>query len=66
MSAVIIQDEMCPTLSTSVYNTRKQCVCHSPSPVVQALEDQIKGDFAKVTGFGDKAGFLPPVKVPHM
>ena len=36
------------------------------SPLVQALEDQIKGDFAKVTGFGDKAGFLPPVKVPHM
>mmetsp|Transcript_15685 Transcript_15685/g.37899 ORF Transcript_15685/g.37899 Transcript_15685/m.37899 type:complete len:192 (-) Transcript_15685:146-721(-) len=33
---------------------------------MQALEDQIKGDFAKVTGFGDKAGFLPPVKVPHM
>eukprot|EP00286_Rhodomonas_abbreviata_P020734 CAMPEP_0181292196 /NCGR_PEP_ID=MMETSP1101-20121128/2375_1 /TAXON_ID=46948 /ORGANISM="Rhodomonas abbreviata, Strain Caron Lab Isolate" /LENGTH=206 /DNA_ID=CAMNT_0023396645 /DNA_START=21 /DNA_END=641 /DNA_ORIENTATION=+ len=33
---------------------------------MKALTDQIKHDFAKVTGFGNKAGFLPPVKMPHM
>ena len=33
---------------------------------MKALQDQIKNDFQKVTGFGNKAGYLPPVKMPHM
>lgn len=33
---------------------------------MRALTAQINSDFQKVTGFGHKAGFLPPVKVPHM
>merc|ERR1711966_509429 len=33
---------------------------------MKALQDQIKNDFQKVTGYGHKAGFLPPVKMPHM
>jgi len=33
---------------------------------MQALQAQIAGDFKHVTTFGNKAGFLPPVKVPHV
>jgi hypothetical protein len=33
---------------------------------MQALQAQIAGDFKHVTTFGNKAGYLPPVKVPHV
>jgi len=33
---------------------------------MKALQDQIKNDFKKVTGYGNKAGYVPPVKMPHM
>jgi hypothetical protein len=33
---------------------------------MRALTAQIESDFHKVTGFGTKAGYLPPVKMPHM
>lgn len=33
---------------------------------MRALTAQIQNDFKKVTGFGNKAGFVPPVKMPHM
>jgi len=33
---------------------------------MKALQDQIKNDFKKVTGFGNQAGYVPPVKMPHM
>ncbi len=32
----------------------------------QALQEQIQTDFKKVTGYGNKAGYVPPVKMPHM
>jgi hypothetical protein len=34
--------------------------------VWQALQEQILSDFKKVTGFGKKAGFIPPIKMPHV
>jgi len=33
---------------------------------MQKLQAQITKDFSTVTGFGKKAGYLPPVKMPHM
>ncbi|EKX49166.1 hypothetical protein GUITHDRAFT_151632 [Guillardia theta CCMP2712] len=33
---------------------------------MKALQSQIAADFEKVTGYGNKAGYLPPVKMPHM
>jgi hypothetical protein len=33
---------------------------------VKALQSQILGDFKKVTGFGKKAGYVPPPKIPQM
>jgi len=33
---------------------------------MRALTAQIQSDFEKVTGFGNKAGYVPPVKMPHM
>lgn len=33
---------------------------------MRALTAQIQSDFQKVTGFGNKAGYVPPVKMPHM
>ena len=33
---------------------------------MKALQAQIAGDFKHVTTFGNKAGYLPPVKVPHV
>ena len=33
---------------------------------LQALQAQIAGDFKHVTSFGNKAGYMPPVKVPHV
>lgn len=33
---------------------------------MKALQAQIAGDFKHVTSFGNKAGYLPPVKVPHV
>ena len=33
---------------------------------MKRLQAQISKDFASVTQFGKKAGYLPPVKMPHM
>lgn len=33
---------------------------------MKALQEQILSDFKKVTGFGKKAGYIPPVKMPHV
>ncbi len=33
---------------------------------LQALQAQIAHDFKHVTSFGKKAGFLPPIKMPHV
>jgi len=33
---------------------------------MRALTAQIQSDFHKVTGFGNGAGFVAPVKMPHM
>jgi len=33
---------------------------------MKRLQAQISKDFASVTHFGKKAGYLPPVKMPHM
>lgn len=33
---------------------------------LQSIQAQITKDFASVTSFGKKAGYLPPVKMPHM
>jgi len=33
---------------------------------MKALQEQILSDFKKVTGFGKKAGFIPPIKMPHV
>ena len=33
---------------------------------MKKLQAQITKDFASVTSFGKKAGYLPPVKMPHM
>eukprot|EP00285_Hemiselmis_virescens_P007885 CAMPEP_0173391878 /NCGR_PEP_ID=MMETSP1356-20130122/18637_1 /TAXON_ID=77927 ORGANISM="Hemiselmis virescens, Strain PCC157" /NCGR_SAMPLE_ID=MMETSP1356 /ASSEMBLY_ACC=CAM_ASM_000847 /LENGTH=107 /DNA_ID=CAMNT_0014349571 /DNA_START=57 /DNA_END=380 /DNA_ORIENTATION=- len=33
---------------------------------MRALTEQISRDFKKVTGYGKKAGFVPPPKIPHV
>eukprot|EP00960_Hanusia_phi_P029867 748228-Hanusia_phi.AAC.1 len=33
---------------------------------MKALQQQIEGDFKKVTGYGKQAGYVPPPKIPHV
>jgi hypothetical protein len=33
---------------------------------MKKLQAQISKDFSSVTKFGKKAGYLPPIKMPHM
>lgn len=48
--------------NTAAEEKRKRAIANK----MRALTAQIQGDFQKVTGFGNKAGFVPPVKMPHM
>lgn len=48
--------------STAAEEKKKRAIANK----MRALTAQIQSDFQKVTGFGNKAGFVPPVKMPHM
>ena len=48
---------MAARLIARIGATAHMLVCVAP---------QILGDFKKVTGFGKKAGYVPPPKIPSM
>merc|ERR1712127_780151 len=48
--------------NSAAQEKKKQAIARK----MRALTAQIQSDFQKVTGFGNKAGYVPPVKMPHM